>query len=278
MITALNRVIEARSLAALTSDERGFLCMLMAFQYLRTKQFRESLRAMNEGTEQHIREMGFDPEEVENFETMDEEAIKRVALLFMANHLADFTMVIGQKLLILYSTTETRPFYLGDNPVALYNDNKFGPYGNLGLILPGIQLYLPLSSTLTLAALCPTVIEAKRATQNENLRVMRQLEVQAVLGRNVDRSLIQKQLARLRDVLARADRMLASVDGGLPVHCEPEAVLFQNSLQVAFAARHVICPRGEFDLAREMIRRDPQITHGIRWGVQPVGGAGRHRP
>jgi len=252
--------------------------MLMAFQYLRTKQFRESLRAMNEGTEQHIREMGFDPEEVENFETMDEEAIKRVALLFMANHLADFTMVIGQKLLILYSTTETRPFYLGDNPVALYNDNKFGPYGNLGLILPGIQLYLPLSSTLTLAALCPTVIEAKRATQNENLRVMRQLEVQAVLGRNVDRSLIQKQLARLRDVLARADRMLASVDGGLPVHCEPEAVLFQNSLQVAFAARHVICPRGEFDLAREMIRRDPQITHGIRWGVQPVGGAGRHRP
>nr|QWP89203.1 hypothetical protein IHCLGBEB_00006 [Escherichia coli] len=57
-------------------------------------------------------------------------------------------------------TRPERPFTcIGDNPVVLKNSNDFGPYGNLGLAVRGIQIYLPLSSTLMLAMYCPSIRE-----------------------------------------------------------------------------------------------------------------------
>ncbi|MDV5280161.1 DUF4238 domain-containing protein [Leclercia adecarboxylata] len=43
----------------------------------------------------------------------------------------------------LLETSPERPFYVSDNPVVLKNSNDFGPYGNLGLAVRGIQIYLP---------------------------------------------------------------------------------------------------------------------------------------
>ncbi len=55
----------------------------------------------------------------------------------------------------LLETRPERPFYVSDNPVVLKNSNDFGPYGNLGLVVRGIQIYLPLSSTLMLGHVLP---------------------------------------------------------------------------------------------------------------------------
>jgi Protein of unknown function (DUF4238) len=46
--------------------------------------------------------------------------------------------------------------YISDNPITLFNSKDFGFRGNLGLACFGIEIYLPLSSHLTLAIFCPS--------------------------------------------------------------------------------------------------------------------------
>jgi Short chain fatty acids transporter len=58
-------------------------------------------------------------------------------------------------------TKPEHPLYVSDNPVVPENRTEFGPYGNIGLTVFGIQMYLPLSSTLMLAMYCPSIREQK---------------------------------------------------------------------------------------------------------------------
>jgi len=64
--------------------------------------------------------------------------------------LPGFTLALAQQRLFSWRESGTwRSFYLGDNPVlALNNTRDFGPYGNIGLAVPGIEIYLPLTSDL----------------------------------------------------------------------------------------------------------------------------------
>ncbi len=55
---------------------------------------------------------------------------------------------------VLLATTADRPFLIGDNPLALHNSRRFPLHGNIGLAVPGIELYLPLSPERTLCILC----------------------------------------------------------------------------------------------------------------------------
>jgi hypothetical protein len=57
---------------------------------------------------------------------------------------------------LLISTTRKSPFIIGDNPLALQNAIDMGPYGNLGLAVKGIEIYLPLSPVRALAIWCPS--------------------------------------------------------------------------------------------------------------------------
>jgi hypothetical protein len=45
--------------------------------------------------------------------------------------------------------------YISDNPVVMYNSRTFGPYGNLGLAVPGIEIYCPLSPDVVLVYFGP---------------------------------------------------------------------------------------------------------------------------
>lgn len=59
---------------------------------------------------------------------------------------------------ILYGTTHQYPFYVSDNPVTLYNTvNQHELMGGEGLAVPGIEIYLPVSDTLCLGLLCPSI-------------------------------------------------------------------------------------------------------------------------
>jgi hypothetical protein len=59
---------------------------------------------------------------------------------------------------ILYGTTHQNPFYMSDNPVTLYNTLSKSEFGQgEGVAVPGVEIYLPLSDTLCLGLLCPSV-------------------------------------------------------------------------------------------------------------------------
>ena len=42
---------------------------------------------------------------------------------------------------MLLRTEWQKPFLIGDSPLALQNSYDMGPYGNLGLTVPGIEIY-----------------------------------------------------------------------------------------------------------------------------------------
>src|SRR4051812_41062051 len=77
----------------------------------------------------------------------------RISLIFHLANLAKFAAPFLDKDLILISSADHR-FLVGDNPIALFN---FFPYGDIGLSAPGIAIYFPLSTDLTLGFYCPTI-------------------------------------------------------------------------------------------------------------------------
>jgi hypothetical protein len=47
--------------------------------------------------------------------------------------------------------------FSSDSPVTLHNERTFGPRGNIGLAVPGIEINLPISSELNLWMTCPSI-------------------------------------------------------------------------------------------------------------------------
>ncbi|MEP7247910.1 MAG: DUF4238 domain-containing protein [Gammaproteobacteria bacterium] len=84
---------------------------------------------------------------------------------------------------IVLTNDTPMPFWTSDNPVCLFNPVDAGPdRGNLGLRRTGIQAFLPLSSTMTLAACDPhyyATMPARNAVAPEHVRFQNSLQVSA---------------------------------------------------------------------------------------------------
>jgi hypothetical protein len=142
-------------------------------------------------------------------------------------------------------TTPAHPFWIGDNPIALQNHVDRGPYGNLGLAVPGIEIYMPLSSTRALGMWCPSV--ARRF--DESARTIRMAP------------------RHLLDAVRDPDRMLAIADAlesGGALDYESRHVMNLNSLQVIRAERYIVSPTDEFALVRRMLADHPEFRGGQR--------------
>lgn len=152
---------------------------------------------------------------------------------------------------ILYGTTHQHPFYISDNPVTLFNTlNQSEIRGTLGLAVKGIEIYLPVSDTLCLGFLCPTV-----------------------------EAWLRSSLARMESVKADAEREIASLRSmisaleGKSVHIfDPPNVEHHNSLQVLNAERQVFSRTKDFSLARSIVDANPDARIGPRLSIAGPGG------
>ena len=64
---------------------------------------------------------------------------------------------------ILLSSKETSPLLIGDSPLIRTNTFNNSEYrGTTGLASPGVEVYLPLSPTLALGFMCPSIREVMR--------------------------------------------------------------------------------------------------------------------
>ena len=109
------------------------------------------------------------PDAVQNFNRMDENEVKASTMSFIPKGAEMFSRLLLAKLWFLLPATQDDPFYIGDNPVARQNEQDHGPYGNLGFASAGIEIYLPISSTLSLGMVDP-VIFAPAEQAYENLK------------------------------------------------------------------------------------------------------------
>lgn len=95
---------------------------------------------------------------------------------------------------------------------------------------------------------------------------VRAVFVQRVMSGQMTASQMKEQLDLLKSTGSRLIDLIEKHDVGLPVVCDDKHVNFQNSLQMAYSVRHVICRQGDFGIARRFMKDHPnheaRMIHG----------------
>ena len=84
-----------------------------------------------------------------------------------------------------------------------------------------------------------------------------------VLGRDVDRDEIERQIDKRQAIVDEGGPLLKALTKGSAVEATAENVTFYNHLQVKWAHRHLIGPIDDFALAKKMISDNPKYRKGL---------------
>jgi hypothetical protein len=235
----IRNITQARSLRGLSTTSRTLVSLFAVVQMLRTEAHRKQSKALIDDLHDVVKRAGWNPDKVEGFDFLDEEEV-RVASITSLRELARALLPhFVNKHWVLYSAPQGSSLYISDNPVALFNLNQDPVRSTLGLRVPGIQVYLPLSSDLCLGFLCPTTADTVRGSY----------ELAREFGHPVP---------------CHVESLIRALDGGDTLPLGPANVIHQNSLQVANAERFVFCDSDNFAPVREMIHSSEEFKAGPR--------------
>jgi len=235
----IRNIVQARSLQGLSEADRTLLALFATVQKLRTDARRKQMKSLSDSVHDAIKRAGLDPTRVSGFDFLSAEEARVYAITSLSELAQDLLPQFQNKSWILYSAPENCPFYISDNPVALFNLTEHPFLSTLGLGVPGIQIYLPLSRDLCLGFLCPTI----EATVRESY------EMATSLGHPVP---------------THVHSFIDALNGDRPLALDTAHVVHQNSLQVWNAERFVFCSNPEFALIRDMLERLPELRTGPR--------------
>lgn len=243
----IDRILAQRSIGDLSDDDRIQIAVFVAIQMRRVPNQREHLMAMNAGIRRALGERDIDPELVEGLADITPEEAKAMSLMMLAEP-NELPVHILDKTWLLFEADAATPFYISDNPVAMQNlvEPKGRFRGNLGLAVPGIEIYLPISSTMTLGFFCRSH--------------------EAAIRNGVDRmraSFVRDPDFPMQGFGPLLDWMRAFRTGN-PLPSEAENVLNHNSLQVRQAERYVFSSCADFSLVEDMIANEPRYRVGPR--------------
>ncbi|NVD44841.1 DUF4238 domain-containing protein [Altererythrobacter sp. HHU K3-1] len=251
-------VVENRRLRG-TMEERINLAFFMAFQLTRTKGQRETFKQLDAMVRTKFEKMGHDVTD-ELPENTDEELKVRHAD-FMRRSLKDFTAILSQKTFLLAAAAPNRSFYLGDNPIVLNKtkakSDENDLFWGLGLGVLGVEVYLPLSKDLLLCAWCPSIRADLEAHYQKLRNEFDQMVVAEMLKGGIDIGGVAALRQKWEAQENHPKRILDAMDQGIPIHSEPTNMDLYNSLQMFSATRFVICPDGDYQLARQFIDENP---------------------
>jgi hypothetical protein len=227
-------ILERHSLGHLTRDDRVSVSLFAAVQQLRVKAVRQRMQSLNAGILQVLAERGIDPGDL--VREMNDDDLKRqaIARIQMAKKTAEYFF---NKVWILRRAPDHRPFWISDNPIALHNIVE---PSQQALNSPGVEIQLPISRQFSICFLCDNMAQFIR---------------QGV----ADLKRYERDFGHAHPGAAEILHQAEVIETGNPDPLDPENVDHQNSLQVQYASRFVISPTDDFDLAREMIRRNPRL-------------------
>jgi hypothetical protein len=234
-------------------EEFGDLALLMAFQFIRTKKMRLLPERLSRQLIEHVVKMGLDPGKVRGLEPLTEEMLKLTHVRQQIEGLENYTRLIAEKEFFLMTAPAGSSFYISDHPVALHNDEaQRGPFGQLGLGVPYIQIYLPLSADVMLCAYDPAVLGQLMKGRDALFKEM-QIELLGMLQR---RQIAPAEMRRTIELTKGQDLvgpLIETIRAGEAVQAGPEQVDCYNSLQCFHAHRFIVDPAGDFSIAREMM-------------------------
>lgn len=247
----LSKLTETCSVANMSREDKEWLAVFIAVQFMRTETVRGRFDAINAEIEVHIRKMGYDPANVEGYRRLGPDEVKEKTIRLLAAALKEYPPFLLSKQWFLLGTPEGRPFHIGDHPVTMTNNRDSGAYGNLGLAVPGVQIYMPLSPSLTLALWCPTILKEIEANWREPRKLLTQLKALQQAGHSFDSAALAN-IAGVEAGMALSDHITsAAATGGMHVG-DADNTDMLNSLQVKFASRFVMSNQSQFEIAERM--------------------------
>lgn len=241
----INKLIKEKSLAWLSESDKLTIACFIAAQFSRVKSTRLRYKSMNEKLKEKIVDLGFDPKSTEGYKDLSDNDVKALSSRMAVK--GDFVPYFMNKIWFLLETEETNPFFISDNPVVLQNYNDLRPYGNLGLCVKGIEIYIPLSKTLTLAMFCPSHKEAMEDTYKKY---------------SIIKSLRPDMLPKGEETEILL-RYISALNTGNSLKIVSDNVINLNSLQVGFSSRFVYSCQNNFDLVKKILDNDPKCKDGI---------------
>lgn len=257
VLPAYEALVDQKKLTQ-TPEEAAMLGVFVAFQLLRTRSYREQMKDVYQQIHDKFEGMGFRDKEIEELGQQTESDHARNHLESIRDSIEQFSAAIAEKDFILLQAPEGRSFYLADNPVALHNDEeRQGIWGNIGLSVKGIQIYVPLTSRFMLAAFCPSILANFRKTFEEQRVLVQQAQAAAVLSPVMltpqGKAELNEHLAYLKSGMAKIERFIDATNDGSPLVATDENMDFYNTMQVAFAREFIVCEKGDFDLAERFV-------------------------
>lgn len=244
----IDRIVRTESVADMADRDRVLLALFVIVQFLRTPLERHQIMqggaAMQQWLADAVAREGQDASILldpsgPHAMTTARAAHQHLSLIKQAPEMVPHLL---DKDVLLFKTDCGHPLYIGDAPVSLANHGPRGrsPHRGFGLRTPQTEVCLPLTPTLALVYLCPTIADSAAAVLDERGR---QRTVGAENGEAGD----------------PLEELLDHVETGEPMMLAPANVEHLNSRQIISAARLVYAADGAFTLAREIIAEDPTL-------------------
>jgi hypothetical protein len=217
-----------RDISGLDPDFKLKLADATAVQALRTPIVRSTLTVSANALITELRDKGLPaPDEAD---PLDDNIARQLTREMIADR-DRIRAALLAKDLILFEPAGKFLFWTSDHPVVRYSN---APTGETGFESLGVEIYLPIASDLMLGFICPSLLKRLTRVQLELLDMTTE---------------IKSRLIAQRDAILQ----------GSPLAVSDEDVRWFNSMQVAGSTRFVYAANIDFELARKMLRSDPEL-------------------
>lgn len=260
----IQKIIKTKKIWDLTQQEKIILSEFMLIQTLRTRAQLENLKYMSSKLikftgkvllykdpkmQKSIKKLGISMEQAEQLLNdaaieFNENYIKTLNLNLINKFFTEDTNILKRIINMEWFLFKdsTKSLWISDNPLVMYNDKNFGPYGNIGWMVPYIQIYLPLSDDLILGLWCPLIF---KEIGEEFIKLA------------IKAPSIARQWWRSQDFLVARDNKTC-------ITLSTDNVMFYNSLQVEYSERFLFSSKNDFSLVNKMISDNIKYKSGFR--------------
>jgi hypothetical protein len=260
----VKKIIETKSLDGLDPMESATLHIFVLNQHLRSKVWRFNQDLMINEIKRRC------PEVVINARPdiiRDEELTKLSALQGTFDKLDELASILAVKHSYLMVRGCSDELYTSDSPCVMHNQRQFGPYGNIGIAVPGIEIYYPLSPDIVLAYCCPSTIKQIEGEHERSDRYIAAYFGKRFLSPAGLSSDDMAALAKMKTELQYAKIQHHHMKILRLTPTSAENVLYLNSLQLTSSHRYIAARKPNFSFAQMALRERPQWKEGRRLRV-----------
>jgi len=241
----IKHIIKKGEIGQLSLEDRVWLSYFFAVQLLRTKKHREGFREFDLLLKEWLNKNGYDIKQIQGYQEATDETIKMHGLKSLSDA-KEYAGHFLEKTWVLMKSRHGFPFITSDHPICMQNMIDYGPRGNLGLKVRGIEIYFPLSKMYCLSMICPSY-EEQIFEGYEKLKKITHLN--PVASSNFDGRAITE--------------IVNGIEHGSAVQAKDESILNMNSLHVRNSWRFIFSPTNDFEMVKDILNENPDLKTGF---------------